>query len=76
MRARRHTEDERLVGDLLGRLERYRIESAMCARCRAWGSHAQVAAEGWYQFGGELYCPTCAKEEFEPRQPGESSLLP
>ena len=64
MRVRRHVEDERLVGDLLTRLERYRVESVICARCRKWGSHDQVAAEGWYQFAGDLYCPDCAAEEF------------
>ncbi len=63
MRVRRHVEDERLVGDLLARLERYRVESVICARCRAWGTHDQVA-EGWYAFAGELYCPSCSKEEF------------
>ena len=67
MRVRRHVEDERLVGDLLARLERYRVEGVMCARCRAWGAHDQVAGAGWYQFGGDLYCPACAAEEFAIR---------
>jgi len=68
MRARRHPEEERLVGDLLARLERYRIESVMCARCRAWGTRDEVATEGWHHFGDELYCPACSREEFELRQ--------
>ena len=72
MRGRRHAEDERLVGDLLARLERYHVESVMCSHCRAWGTHDQVATEGWYQLGGELYCPACAAREFSlgPGAPG------
>jgi hypothetical protein len=68
VKSRRHAEDERLVGDLLARLERYRVDGVMCAHCRRWGAHDQVAAEGWYQSAGELYCPACSKEEFELRQ--------
>jgi hypothetical protein len=71
---RHHDEDERLVGDLLGRLDRYRVEGVMCAHCRAWGAHDDVAAAGWYQFGGELYCARCAAEEFSVRPPGEPRL--
>jgi hypothetical protein len=67
MRVRRHVEEERLVGDLLTRLERYRVESVICARCRMWGSRDQAAAEAWYQFAGDLYCPACTAEEFAPR---------
>jgi hypothetical protein len=38
----------------------------MCVHCRRWGAHDQVAAEGWYQAGGGLYCPDCAAKEFSP----------
>jgi hypothetical protein len=60
-------EEERLVGDLLARLERYKVEGVMCARCRTWGAIEGVAAAGWHQFGGQIYCPACAAEEFLPR---------
>jgi hypothetical protein len=65
MKGRKRTDgEERLVGDLLARLGRYRVESVICVRCRRWGAHDQVAAEGWYHFAGDLYCPQCAAEEF------------